>query len=114
MNAHPHASEDGKFAVVHNGIIENYMPLKEELIEKGYHFKSETDTEVVAHLLEDMYDGDFVSTVRRMLDRVDGAYALEIICADEPDKIICTKKKTHWLSALAKGKLRCLRYSSNH
>ena len=51
MNAHPHASEDGKFAVVHNGIIENYMPLKEELIEKGYHFKSETDTEVVAHLL---------------------------------------------------------------
>ncbi|MFQ8978062.1 MAG: glutamine--fructose-6-phosphate aminotransferase, partial [Veillonella sp.] len=65
MNAHPHASEDGKFAVVHNGIIENYMPLKEELIEKGYHFKSETDTEVVAHLLEDMYDGDFVGTVRR-------------------------------------------------
>ena len=81
MNAHPHASEDGKFAVVHNGIIENYMPLKEELIAKGYHFKSETDTEVVAHLLEDMYDGDFVGTVRRMLNRVDGAYALEIICA---------------------------------
>ena len=77
MNAHPHASEDGKFAVVHNGIIENYMPLKEELIAKGYHFKSETDTEVVAHLLEDMYDGDFVGTVRRMLARVDGAYALE-------------------------------------
>ena len=103
MNAHPHASEDGKFAVVHNGIIENYMPLKEELIKKGYHFKSETDTEVVAHLLEDMYDGDFVSTVRRMLDRVDGAYALEIICADEPDKIICTKKENPLVIGLGKG-----------
>ena len=103
MNAHPHASEDGKFAVVHNGIIENYMPLKEELIEKGYHFKSETDTEVVAHLLEDMYDGDFVSTVRRMLDRVDGAYALEIICADEPDKIICTKKENPLVIGLGEG-----------
>ena len=103
MNAHPHASEDGKFAVVHNGIIENYMPLKEELIEKGYHFKSETDTEVVAHLLEDMYDGDFVSTVRRMLAHVDGAYALEIICADEPDKIICTKKENPLVIGLGKG-----------
>ena len=103
MNAHPHSSEDGKFAVVHNGIIENYMPLKEELIEKRYHFKSETDTEVVAHLLEDMYDGDFVSTVRRMLDRVDGAYALEIICADEPDKIICTKKENPLVIGLGKG-----------
>ena len=103
MNSHPHSSEDGKFAVVHNGIIENYMPLKEELIAKGYHFKSETDTEVVAHLLEDMYDGDFVSTVRRMLDRVDGAYALEIICADEPDKIICTKKENPLVIGLGKG-----------
>ena len=103
MNSHPHSSEDGKFAVVHNGIIENYMPLKEELIEKGYHFKSETDTEVVAHLLADMYDGDFVGTVRRMLDRVDGAYALEIICADEPDKIICTKKENPLVIGLGKG-----------
>ena len=103
MNAHPHASEDGKFAVVHNGIIENYMPLKEELIAKGYHFKSETDTEVVAHLLEDMYDGDFVDTVRRILNRVDGAYALEIICADEPDKIICTKKENPLVIGLGKG-----------
>ena len=84
MNAHPHASEDGKFVVVHNGIIENYMPLKEELIEKEYHFKSETDTEVVAHLLEDINDGDFLwyctphasslLTVRMLF---------EIICVDE-------------------------------
>ena len=74
MNSHPHADENMKFAVVHNGIIENYMPLKEELLQKGYHFKSETDTEVIAHLLADMYDGNFEGTVRRMLDRVDGAY----------------------------------------
>ena len=101
-NAHPHFSR-GLIGLVHNGIIENYMPLKEELIAKGYHFKSETDTEVVAHLLADMYDGDFVGTVRRMLARVDGAYALEIICADEPDKIICTKKENPLVIGLGKG-----------
>ena len=101
VNSHPHSTP--RVSIVHNGIIENYMPLKEELIAKGYHFKSETDTEVVAHLLEDMYDGDFVSTVRRMLARVDGAYALEIICADEPDKIICTKKENPLVIGLGKG-----------
>ena len=103
MNSHPHADEKLKFAVVHNGIIENYMPLKEELLQKGYHFKSETDTEVIAHLLADMYDGNFEGTVRRMLDRVDGAYALEIICADEPDKIICTKKENPLVIGLGEG-----------
>ena len=103
MNSHPHADENMKFAVVHNGIIENYMPLKEELLQKGYHFKSDTDTEVIAHLLADMYDGNFEGTVRRMLDRVDGAYALEIICADEPDKIICTKKENPLVIGLGKG-----------
>ena len=103
MNSHPHADENMKFAVVHNGIIENYMPLKEDLLQKGYHFKSETDTEVIAHLLADMYDGNFEGTVRRMLDRVDGAYALEIICADEPDKIICTKKENPLVIGLGKG-----------
>ena len=103
MNSHPHADENMKFAVVHNGIIENYMPLKEELLQKGYHFKSETDTEVIAHLLADMYDGNFEGTVRLMLDRVDGAYALEIICADEPDKIICTKKENPLVIGLGKG-----------
>ena len=103
MNSHPHCSEDMKFAVVHNGIIENFMPLKEELIAKGYHFKSETDTEVVAHLMSDMYDGDFEGTVRRMLDRIQGAYALEIICADAPDKIICTKKENPLVIGLGTG-----------
>lgn len=103
MNAHPHMSQNGKFAVVHNGIIENFMPLKEELISKGYEFKSETDTEVVAHLLEDMYDGDFEGTVRRMLKRIEGAYALVIICADDQDKIIATKQDSPMVIGLGKG-----------
>ena len=103
LNSHPHVDEKQQFAVVHNGIIENYMLLKEELIEKGYHFKSETDTEVIAHLLADMYDGDFEGTVRRMLGRIEGAYALEIICANEPDKIICTKKENPLVIGLGEG-----------
>lgn len=103
MNAHPHSDATGKFAVVHNGIIENYMPLKEELIEKGYVFKSETDTEVVAHLLADMYDGDFESTVRRMLQRVEGSYSLVMICTDDPSKIICTKQDNPLIIGLGKG-----------
>ena len=103
MNAHPHTSADGKFAVVHNGIIENYMPLKEELLAKGVEFTSETDTEVVAHLLSDMYDGNFESTVRRMLERIEGGYSLAIVCADEPNKIICTKKDNPLVVGLGKG-----------
>lgn len=103
LNSHPHCSQDMKFAVVHNGIIENFMSLKEELMAKGYQFKSETDTEVVAHLMADMYDGDFEGTVFRMLERIEGAYALEIICADEPDKIICTKKENPLVIGLGKG-----------
>ena len=75
INAHPHTSRDGKVAIIHNGIIENYLGLKEELIEKGHVFKSETDTEVVAHLLEEVYNGDFVSSVREVLHRIEGAYA---------------------------------------
>ena len=108
MNAHPHMSQNGKFAVVHNGIIENFMPLKEELIAKGYEFKSETDTEVVAHLLEDMYDGDFEGTVRRMLKRIEGAYALVILCADDQDKIIATKQDSPMVIGLGKGKISSL------
>ena len=103
VNSHPHFNMDRTIAVVHNGIIENYMELKEELQAEGVVFLSQTDTEVVAHLLEDMYDGDFVGTVRRMLARVDGAYALEIICSDEPDKIICTKKENPLVIGLGKG-----------
>ena len=103
MNAHPHTDEKGLFAVVHNGIVENYLPIKEELLKKGYHFKSETDTEVVAHLLADLYDGDFEGTVRRMLKRIEGSYSLVIVCADDPTRIICTKKDNPLVVGLGKG-----------
>lgn len=103
INAHPHTDEKHRFAVVHNGIIENFMPIKEELIKKGYHFQSETDTEVIAHLMADMYDGDLVRTVRRMLRRIEGAYSLVIMCIDEPDRIVCTKKENPLVIGLGKG-----------
>ena len=103
INAHPHASNDGKFAVVHNGIIENYLTLKEELIAKGHEFLSETDSEVVAHLLADKYDGDFEETVKRVLRLVKGSYSLVMMCQDEPDKIICTKKDNPLIIGLGEG-----------
>lgn len=103
MNSHPHASENGEFAVVHNGIIENYLTLKEELIGKGYHFSSETDTEVVAHLMADLYDGDFESTVQKVLDRLEGAYALVFMSAHDENKLICAKKDNPLVIGLGKN-----------
>ncbi len=91
-NAHPHTDSSGKFVVAHNGIIENFLKLKEELLAKGYSFVSETDTEVVAHLMADQYDGDFERTVKKVLRMIKGSYSLVFMCEDEPDKIICTKK----------------------
>lgn len=103
VNAHPHTDEKGNFAIVHNGIIENYMEIKEHLLAKGYHFKSETDTEVVAHLCADMYDGDFTSTVRRVLAKLQGSYSLVFMCKFEPDKIICSKKDNPLIVGLGNG-----------
>ncbi|MFS8512893.1 MAG: glutamine--fructose-6-phosphate transaminase (isomerizing) [Planifilum fulgidum] len=90
-NAHPHMDMAQRFAVVHNGIIENYLELKEELLAKGCSFQSETDTEVVAHLLADQWDGDLVSTVRKAVRRMRGAYALAIISEFEPDKLVAVR-----------------------
>ena len=93
-NAHPHLNSEGTIAVVHNGIIENYLELKHELIEKGYIFVSDTDTEVVAHLI-DLYDeGDFESAVYKTLGRLKGAYALGIISSKYPDTLIATRKES--------------------
>ena len=91
-NAHPHLSEHGKFAVVHNGIIENYAALRAELTAAGCLFRSETDTEVVAHLLERSYDGDFLRTVMRTAARLEGSYVLGVLCADEPGRLVCVKE----------------------
>lgn len=92
INSHPHLSQSGRFAVVHNGIIENYMELKEKLIRKGFEFISETDTEVIAHLFEYYYKGDIMDTMIKVIDRVEGSYALGVLCSDYPDSFIAVRK----------------------
>jgi len=97
INAHPHTSGDGKITMVHNGIIENYAVLKEELIKRGHSFKSETDTEVLIHLIEDIYENAKVSlaeAVRLALNKVVGAYAIVVLSPEEPNKLICAKKSS--------------------
>ncbi|MDR1342131.1 MAG: glutamine--fructose-6-phosphate transaminase (isomerizing) [Prevotellaceae bacterium] len=94
-NAHPHRSMNGKFYVVHNGIIENYVHLKKELADRGYTFRSDTDTEVLANLIEDIYleqKADAELAVKLALTKVVGAYGLIVICEDEPDKLIAARK----------------------
>ena len=91
-NAHPHLSENGKFAIVHNGIIENYSSLKEELISEGYNFKSETDSEVVAALLQKYYNGDTFETIVKILGIIEGSYALGILNNDFPDEFYAVRK----------------------
>jgi len=103
LNAHPHKSSDGKIAVVHNGIIENYMEIKEELQRLGYEFVSDTDTEVVSHLLDHYYNGDIVDTVKRVSNRIQGAYALEILHADHPDVIVAVKKDSPLVVGIGEG-----------
>lgn len=92
VNSHPQVSASGRIAVVHNGIIENYMKIKEFLISKGISFVSQTDTEVVAQLLDYYYDGDILAAVSQVLSQIQGTYALGIVCADCPDRLIATRK----------------------
>ena len=91
-NAHPHLSNDGRFAVVHNGIIENYLTLREELIRDGYRFESETDTEVIVHLVELYYRGDMREALIKTTDRLRGSYALGVICTEEPDRLYAVRE----------------------
>ena len=102
-NAHPHADCTGDFVVVHNGIVENYLHIKEQLIEKGHKFLSETDTEVVAHLVEEYYQGDFVEAVKKVLTEIRGSYSLVFISKHDPDKIICTKQDNPLVIGLGEG-----------
>ena len=105
VNAHPQLSGSGRFAVVHNGIIENYAELKKKLLEKGYTFRSETDTEVVAQLLDWYYQDsrDVFEAVTSMLSAVEGTYALGILCADAPDRIIAARKDAPLLLGYGEG-----------
>lgn len=91
-NAHPHSSCDDAIAVVHNGIIENFTELREELEEAGHHFSSQTDSEVIAHLVGTYYQGDLMGAVRQAMERLNGSYGLAVICADEPGTIVVTRK----------------------
>lgn len=103
INSHPHTDMNGNFAIVHNGIIENYMEIKEELLKKGVVFRSETDSEVVAHLCADLYDGDFENTVRNVLRRLRGSYSLVFMSLFAPDRIICCKKDNPLIVGLGDG-----------
>ena len=94
INAHPHSSCNGEISLVHNGIIENFMELKEELENAGHKFKSETDTEVIAHLVEEYYDGDLLYAVKRACERLIGSYALAVMSKAEPGVIVCTRKNS--------------------
>lgn len=103
VNSHPHISSSGKIAVVHNGIIENFMKLKEFLISKGYHFQSDTDTEVVANLIDYNYKGDLVKAVMNTLNDIEGAYALGVICTDCPDEFVAARKDSPLIVGLGEG-----------
>ena len=102
-NSHPHLSDSGRIAVVHNGIIENYMEIKEYLIAHGVVFHSDTDTEVVAQLLEYYYKGDIVEATYKVLHRIQGSYALGIVCADNPDQLVAARKDSPLVLGYGQG-----------
>ena len=101
-NSHPHSNKSSTIAVVHNGIIENYMELKEKLKEQGYEFISETDTEVVAHLLDLHYKGNIVDALIGTIKELKGSYALGVLCKDEPDKLISVRKDSPLIIGIGK------------
>ncbi|MCF8359407.1 MAG: glutamine--fructose-6-phosphate transaminase (isomerizing) [Prolixibacteraceae bacterium] len=107
INAHPHVSMNGTFTIIHNGIIENYEKLRNDLKEKGYTFYSETDTEVLANLIEYMYsEGKHITAelaVRMALSRVVGAYGLAVMCSEEPDKLIAARKSSPLAVGIGEG-----------
>ena len=105
VNAHPHVSEDGRIALVHNGIIENYMEIKQQLLRHGVVFQSDTDTEVVAQLLEFHYNEchNMLEAVGRVLRRIEGSYAFGIICADYPNALIAARKDSPLIIGCGEG-----------
>ena len=103
VNSHPQTSVGGKFAIVHNGIIENYLYLKNHLIKRGVKFVSETDTEVVAQMLEYYYKGDVLEAISKVISKVDGSYALGIICEDYPDRMFAVRKDSPLIIGVGEG-----------
>ena len=106
VNSHPHTSSDGRLAIIHNGIIENYASLKEVLLQRGYVFKSETDTEVLVHLIDDIQkngEPDLYEAIRLALSQVVGAYAVIVASTDEPGKLIAARKGSPMVIGVGKG-----------
>ncbi len=103
-NAHPHVSCCENFAVVHNGIIENHEALRTRLRdEEGHRFRSQTDTEVLVHLMEDLYDGDLLEAVRRVVGKVEGSYAMVVLSAKDPGRLVCARKDSPLVIGLGEG-----------
>ena len=102
-NAHPHTDCSGRLALIHNGIIENYGEIKNRLLASGHKFASETDTEVLAHLIEERYDGDLVAAVRAALNEVRGAYAIGVVHLDHPDRIVGARMNVPLIVGLGDG-----------
>ncbi|MBP3653928.1 MAG: glutamine--fructose-6-phosphate transaminase (isomerizing) [Oscillospiraceae bacterium] len=103
INAHPHVSNDGRFSVVHNGIIENYMELRKELTARGYQFQSETDTEVIVHLIEMYYKGNLKDAVMKATSRLEGSYALGIMCSDCPGTLFAVREASPLILGIGVG-----------
>src|SRR5207244_13400817 len=103
VNAHPHTDCTGRLALIHNGIIENYLELKQKLQAGGHRFSSETDTEVLAHLIEAHYDGDLVEAVRASLNEVTGAYAIGVMHTDHPNRIVEARMNVPLIVGLGNG-----------
>ncbi|UUZ91768.1 glutamine--fructose-6-phosphate transaminase (isomerizing) [Paenibacillus sp. P25] len=103
VNSHPHTDNSQKFSVVHNGIIENYIALKEELIAKGHVFVSETDTEVISHLIASLYQGDIVKTVQAAVQRMTGAFALGVLTEYEPEKLVAVRLSSPLIIGVGEG-----------
>lgn len=103
VNSHPHTDNTSKFSVVHNGIIENYMALKEELVAEGADFVSETDTEVIAHLIASVYEGDIVKAVQKAVKRMRGAFALGVLTEYEPEKLVAVRLASPLIIGVGEG-----------
>ena len=104
INAHPHINSNSSIAVIHNGIVENYMKIKRWLKEScDINFVSETDTEVIAHLVDHFYDGDLLEAVNKAVSKMEGSYAIAVICKDEPDKIVAVRKDSPLIVGIGEG-----------
>ncbi|WP_020614078.1 glutamine--fructose-6-phosphate transaminase (isomerizing) [Sediminispirochaeta bajacaliforniensis] len=105
INAHPHSDDTGKVTLVHNGIIENYIPLKERLVADGHRFVSDTDSEVIAHLIADLYQGDLEKAVREAIFLLKGTYGIAVVHADEPGKVVGARNGSPLVVGVGEGEM---------